>query len=181
MHREQLVTGQLYAFPPKRLNQLLPGAEGNTLALPPFLDRVLSTLNVGGHLRERGPTLKNIVKRSHVRQYAPDGLSDQGPLMIPMTVSTSPRTISPMGRATTPVRFRAEMAKRLMSARIMAGYETKKQAADALQIGLDRYEKWESGRTPVPAQYVGAICELFNIDANYLFGVAQPVVQRKAV
>lgn len=73
------------------------------------------------------------------------------------------------------------MAKRLMSARIMAGFETKKQAADALKIGLDRYEKWESGRTPVPAQYVGAICELFNIDANYLFGVAQPVAQRRAV
>lgn len=86
-----------------------------------------------------------------------------------------------MGRATTPVKFRAEMAKRLMSARIMAGFETKRQAADALQIGLDRYEKWESGRTPVPAQYVGAICELFSIDANYLFGVGQPLAQRKAV
>jgi hypothetical protein len=76
-----------------------------------------------------------------------------------------------MGRSTTPVKFRAEMAKRLMSARVVAGYNTKKEAADALQIGLDRYEKWESGRTPVPAQYVGPICELFRIDANYLFGV----------
>ena len=85
-----------------------------------------------------------------------------------------------MGRATTPVKFRAEMAKRLMSARVMAGFETKRQAADALQIGLDRYEKWESGRTPVPAQYVGPICDLFNIDANYLFGVSQIAAARKA-
>lgn len=101
--------------------------------------------------------------------------------MIPMTAKTSDRTISPMGRSTTPVKFRAEMAKRLSSARVVAGYSTKKEAADALQIGLDRYEKWESGRTPVPAQYVGPICELFHIDANYLFGVQSTAVTRKAV
>lgn len=86
-----------------------------------------------------------------------------------------------MGRSTTPVKFRAEMAKRLMAARVVAGYATKKEAADALQIGLDRYEKWESGRTPVPPQYVGAVCELFNIDANYLFGVQSSAVARKVV
>lgn len=61
-----------------------------------------------------------------------------------------------------------------MSARIVAGYTTKKQAADKLGITLDRYEKWEAGRTPVPAQYVGPVCELFNIDANYLFDISQP-------
>ena len=98
-----------------------------------------------------------------------------------MTKTAPMPTISPMGRATTPVKFRAEMAKRLMSARVVAGYTTKKEAADALQIGLDRYEKWESGRTPVPAQYVGAICQLFNIDANYLFGVQSSAAIRKVV
>jgi hypothetical protein len=101
--------------------------------------------------------------------------------MIPMTKTARVPTISPMGRSTTPVKFRAEMAKRLMSARVVAGYSTKKEAADALQIGLDRYEKWESGRTPVPAQYVGPICELFNIDANYLFGVQSGAAARKVV
>jgi transcriptional regulator with XRE-family HTH domain len=101
--------------------------------------------------------------------------------MIPMTKIAPNRTISPMGRATTPVKFRAEMAKRLSAARVVAGYTTKKEAAVALQIGLDRYEKWESGRTPVPAQYVGPICELFHIDANYLFGVQTSIATRKAV
>jgi len=81
------------------------------------------------------------------------------------------RTISPMGRASTPARFRLEMAKRLSSARIVAGYPTKRLAANELGITLDRYEKWETGRTPVPAQYVGPVCELFHIDANYLFGI----------
>lgn len=62
------------------------------------------------------------------------------------------------------------MAKRLRSARVVGGYSTQKQAADALQIGLDRYEKWESGRTPIPAQYIGPICQLYGVDPNYLYG-----------
>lgn len=181
VHREQLISGQLYVFPTHRLDQRLPGRRWNALTFPPFFDRVLPPPHFGGQLRESAPTVKDIVKRAHVVQHTSDRLSDQVPPMIPMTVLRSTGTISPMGRATTPVKFRAEMAKRLMSARIMAGFETKRQAADALQIGLDRYEKWESGRTPVPAQYVGAICELFSIDANYLFGVGQPLAQRKAV
>lgn len=68
------------------------------------------------------------------------------------------------------------MAKRLTSARIVAGFSTKKMAADALGITLDRYEKWENGRTPVPAQYVGPVCELFHTDANYLFGIETATV-----
>lgn len=99
--------------------------------------------------------------------------------MIPMTQNVSKGTISPMGRGVTPVKFRSEMAKRLSSARVVAGFDTKKKAADALGVGLDRYEKWESGRTPVPAQYVPAVCALFDIDANYLFGISQAQSQRK--
>lgn len=91
--------------------------------------------------------------------------------MIPMTDKAPNLTIRPMGRATTPVRFRAEMAQRLRAARIVAGYQTQKQAADALRIGIDRYEKWESGRTPIPAQYVGHICAMYNVDANYLYDI----------
>lgn len=63
------------------------------------------------------------------------------------------------------------MAERLKAARVMAGFETQLEAAQALRVGLDRYRKWESGRTPVPAQYVPAVCELFHIDANYLFAI----------
>jgi hypothetical protein len=179
VHREKPIACKLYAFPLKRGKNRRPGINGNAFAFPPLLNPSARDIQIDRHRGERVPTVKNVVQGSHALQHAPDDLSGQEPPMIPMTVSAPARTISPMGRATTPVQFRAAMAKRLMSARIMAGFETKKQAADALQIGLDRYEKWESGRTPVPAQYVGAICELFNIDANYLFGVAQPVAQRR--
>lgn len=171
MHREKLVACQLYAFPFERGNQSGPGIRRDALALTPFLDSVLAPANVRRHFGERLPAVKNIIKRAHARQYAPDGLSDQEPPMIPMTAAAPRPTISPMGRGTTPVKFRAEMARRLVSARIVAKYETKKQAADALGIGLDRYEKWESGRTPIPADYVGPICALFGVDANYLYNI----------
>lgn len=85
-----------------------------------------------------------------------------------------------MGRGTTPVRFRDDLAQRLKSARVVAGYETQLMAAQALGVGLDRYRKWESGRTPVPAQYVPAVCELFHIDANYLFGVQAKLIRKTA-
>lgn len=181
VHREKPVTCQLYAFPLKRGNNGRPSINGNALALSPLLNRISRAANIGSHRRERRPSLEHIVDRSHAPQHAPDELSGQGPPMIPMTAAASGPTIRPMGRATTPVKFRAEMAKRLTAARVVAGYSTKKEAADALQIGLDRYEKWESGRTPVPAQYVGTICELFNIDANYLFGVQSGAAVRKVV
>lgn len=181
VHREKPIACKLYAFALKRGKDRRPGVNRDALSLPPLLDRVSGAANIGRHRRERRPALEHVVDRSHALQHAPDELSGQEPTMIPMTKTVPDRTISPMGRATTPAKFRAEMAKRLSSARVVAGYDTKKKAADALQIGLDRYEKWESGRTPVPAQYVGPICELFNIDANYLFGVQTSVVARRAV
>ena len=71
------------------------------------------------------------------------------------------------------------MAKRLKAARVMARYETQKQAADALGVRVDRYEKWESGRTPVPAQYIGSVCALYGIDANYLFDTQPAAAARR--
>lgn len=180
MHREKPVACQFYAFPLKRGQDRRPGVHRDAFSLPPLLNRVSGAANIGRHRRERRPALEHVVDRSHALQHAPDELSGQEPPMIPMTKIAPNRTISPMGRATTPVKFRAEMAKRLSAARVVAGYTTKKEAAVALQIGLDRYEKWESGRTPVPAQYVGPICELFHIDANYLFGVQTSIATRKA-
>lgn len=181
MHREKLVAGQLLAFPPKRLNQRPPSVGRDASALPPLFNCVARPTDIGSHRGERFPFVEDIVNRTHAMEYASDGLSVQEPTMIPMTVSTHMPTISPMGRGTTPVKFRAEMAKRLTSARIVAGFATKREAAAALGVGLDRYEKWESGRTPIPAQYVGSVCDLYGIDANYLFGIpSKAAASRKA-
>lgn len=179
VHREKFVSAQVLAFPLERLNQKGPRIRRDTAALFPLLDGISGPTDIGGHLRERLPVLKHIIDSAHTREYASDELSGQCPPMIPMTSLAVQPTIRPMGRASTPVRFRAEMAKRLSSARVVAGYATKKQAADRLGITLDRYEKWENGRTPVPAQYVAPVCELFHIDANYLFGIEVSAAVRK--
>lgn len=179
MHRKEIVSAQVFAFAPNRINQGGPVLMRDLSALAPLLDPVLLGADVGRHLGQRPPRLKQLVERSHAPKVASDGLSGQAPPKIPMTDSEALRTIGPMGRGVTPARFRSDMAKRLSSARVVAGYQTKKQAADALGVGLDRYEKWETGRTPVPAQYVAAVCDLFGVDANYLFSVQPKVAASK--
>lgn len=177
---QEVVSAQLYAFAPKRIKKRRPVLMRNPLPLAPLLDRGLLNPNVVGHLGKGSPSFEEGVKRSHVTEYAPDELSGQVPPNIPVTRSRPLRTISPMGRGVTPVKFRSEMAKRLRAARIMARYETQKEAAAALGVGLDRYEKWENGRTPVPAQFISQVCELYGVDANYLFDVDRTAAGRRA-
>jgi hypothetical protein len=179
MHRKKIVCAKFYALPLQGKNQGVPRGVRDAATLFPLLDGPAVLADVGRHLRKRVPASENIVNGAHGPQYASDELSGQAPSMIPMTTEAAVGTISPMGRASTPARFRLEMARRLSSARIVAGYATKKQASDKLGITLDRYEKWETGRTPVPAQYVGPVCELFHVDANYLFGIEAAQASRK--
>jgi DNA-binding XRE family transcriptional regulator len=179
VHRQQDISAQVLAFALKCRKQRRPVLMRNPLPLAPLLNCRSRLLDVRRHGSQGFPAVKDIVERAHVTQYAPDELSGQAPPIIPVTAKRRLRTISPMGRGVTPVKFRAEMAKRLRAARVMARYETQKQAADALGVGLDRYEKWENGRTPVPAQYVGQVCDLFHVDANYLFGIEPAAASRK--
>lgn len=180
VHGEKVITGQLVPFPTQRLNQSRPIIRGDTASRFPLLGPRTRHIKIGSHFRERVPGVKNIVKRSeHGAEYAPDELSVQGPTMNPMTGTWAIRTICPMGRGVTPTRVRSEIATRLKAARIHARFTTQKEAADALGIRVDRYEKWESGRTPVPAQYVGPVCQLYGIDANYLFGIEPSPAARK--
>lgn len=183
MHSKKIVRAQILSFIPKGREQIGPILLRDAASLTPLLDSVDRRADIGRHFRESSPRVEDRIESCHAWHNASDELSGQGPPMIPMTESLTTGTIRPMGRGITPVKFRAEMAKRLSSARVVAGYETKKKAADALGVGLDRYEKWESGRTPVPAQYVVSVCALFHIDANYLFGVNQIQAQapRRAV
>lgn len=179
MQGEQLVCAQVFAFVAKRLKKRRPVLVRNGMPLAPLLDRGPVRSNVGRHGSQCVPGVKDVVERSHMAHSAPDELSGQVPPNIPVTADRPDRTISPMGRGVTPVKVRSDIAKRLKAARVMARFATQKEAADALGVGIDRYEKWESGRTPVPAQYVGPVCELYGIDANYLFGVAQAQSHRK--
>lgn len=100
--------------------------------------------------------------------------------MIPVTGKPTPRTIRPMGRGVTPTRFKTEFAERLKAARIAAGYSTQQEFAAALGVPIERYKKWESGRTPMPHQYIPAACELTGQDANYFFKVTARVLRKTA-
>lgn len=180
MHRKKVVSSQPLTFPLHRCNHGGPCIDRDALPLPPLTDAPMAFTKISGHLWEGVPAAEHIVEGLHIPDNASDELSGQGRSMFPMTRRSASRTIRPMGRGTTPVRFREGLAERLRSARVMAGYETQLQAAQALGIGLDRYRKWESSRTPIPAQYIPAVCDLFGIDANYLFSVQAKAARKIA-
>jgi hypothetical protein len=180
---QKVVRAQVLSFSLRSDNDLSPVILRNAFALPPLVDRPMTLINVGSKLDHRRPDGEDRSKGIggfHVDHCGPDYLSGQAPSNIPLTKKRRPRTIAPMGRGTTPARFRSDLADRLRSARVVAGYGTQLEAANALGIGLDRYRKWESGRTPVPAQYVPLVCDLFSIDANYLFDIHSKVARKTA-
>jgi transcriptional regulator with XRE-family HTH domain len=85
-----------------------------------------------------------------------------------------------MGRGVAPTRFKSEFAERLKAARIAAGYATQQEFATVLGVPIERYKKWESGRTPMPHQYIPGACDLTGQDANYFFKVAPRVLRKTA-
>lgn len=143
--RKKIVRCQVLAFPTKSAQQSGPVVRRDAFPLPPLADSPMTLTNVVGHFGDAAPAVKDVFYGLHPRDIASDELSGQGRPIIPMTETTRKRTIRPMGRGTTPARFRAEMAERLKAARVVAGFETQLEAAQALGVGLDRYRKWESG------------------------------------
>jgi len=155
------------------INDDTPGPVGDSTPLLPLPDLPLGVADITSHFRQGRPRIKHFRNSLHAPDYASDELSDQERTNIPMTEGALPRTIRPMGRGTTPARFKNELGTRLKSARIVAGYKTQLDAAKAIGVELSRYSKWERGRSPIPAQYVKAICGLFGIDANYLYDIQE--------
>lgn len=180
MHGKQFGGADVLAFPLKRLDDRRPRVKRNAFSLLPLRDGPMTLANISRHFGYAVPALEKVGKVFHVPTIPPDELSGQVRSTIPLTPARQGRTMRPMGRGTTPARFRDDLAHRLESARVVAGFQTQQQAAQALGIGVDRYRKWESGRTPVPAQFVPMVCDLFRIDANYLFGVHAVSVRKTA-
>lgn len=179
VHREQVISTKLLAFPLESANERRPSGMRDPLALLPLLGSPERDADVVGHFRDGVPALKDIRHGLHSTECAGDGLSRQVSPNIPVTARGRARTMCPdMGRGTTPTKFRGEFADRLRSARITAGYRTQAEFAAVLRVGLERYKKWESGRTPMPHQYVKSACHLLHVDANFLFDT-EPRAARK--
>lgn len=134
-----------------------------------------------GHLRDGVPQLEKLFEGGHAPHSAGDYLSRQPGAINPVTKQALKGTISPrMGRGSTPTSVKKAIAQRLRAARIAHGrFPTQAPFAKALNIEVERYKKWESGRTPIPPEFIGPICDLLGQDANYLFDV-RPKEIRKA-
>jgi hypothetical protein len=182
VHRQKRVGCQVLPFRLRSTDHIRPVIAGDSSALPPLLDRLMLLPNISSEIVDGRPPGEHVfqAKGLHVPDSAGDNYSRQADSMIPVTKSSSIRTISPMGRGTTPTRFKNEFAERLKAARIAAGYQTQQEFALALGVPLERYKKWETGRTPMPHQYIPDACELLDKDANYFFKVAARVMRKTA-
>ena len=171
MYGEQILGADILTFPLQRLDKRRPRRMRNALALEPLLGPRLWNADVTSHLRDGFPAVEDLGNAFHKRTMHGDGLSRQAVATLPATKSASQPTISRMGRARTPVQFNKELALRLRSARIAAGYDAMPPFAKALGIEPERYKKWESGRTPFQHEYLADICALTGKDANYFYGI----------
>lgn len=183
VHRKKRICAQVLPFRLRGRNERRPMLMRNAATLPPLLDGLV-VLPHGGR-QGTGVVFPPIEdglqgKGLHVPDSAGDNYSRQGGRMIPVTGKPAPRTMCPMGRGVAPTRFKSEFAERLKAARIAAGYATQQEFALALGVPIERYKKWESGRTPMPHQYIPAACELTGQDANYFFKVAARAFRKTA-
>jgi DNA-binding XRE family transcriptional regulator len=183
VHRKKVISAQILPFRLRRRDERRPVLVGDPTALPPLLDRLVFLADVRS---QRGKVVVPPAKDGfqgkglHVPYSAGDNYSRQVPPMIPVTASERTRTMCPMGRGTAPTKFKNEFAERLKAARIAAGYATQQEFATALGVPLERYKKWESGRTPMPHQYIPDACELTGQDANYFFRVTPRAIKKIA-
>src|SRR5688500_137551 len=113
VHGKKRVRAQILSFRASRSNHGTPIVLRDTTALLPFADSPMALTNVSGQFRDGLAALKNVVKGLHVPNSAGDELSRQGLCIIPVTETHHKRTIRPMGRGTTPTRFKKEFAARL--------------------------------------------------------------------
>lgn len=173
VHRQQLLSSEF--FPPGLGggDDRIPVILRNALALPPLLHTRVALADRLGHLANGIPQLEKLREGFHAPDCAGDYLSRQPGAINPVTKQQLKGTMCPrMGRGTTPTSVKKAIAERLRAARIAHGaYPTQAPFAKALNIEVERYKKWESGRTPIPSEFIGPICNLLGQDANYLFDV----------
>lgn len=185
MHGEQIVSAKLFSFPPGGRDHVGPIVRRNAASLLPLLDTAMSLPDGLGHLRHGLPQLEKLYKGGHAPDSDGDYLSRQWGAICPVTNQVLKGTMCPrMGRGTSPAAVKKAIADRLRSARVAYGngeaYRTQALFAKALGIEVERYKKWESGRTPIPPEFIGPICDLLGKDANYLYGIAAKEPLRKA-
>lgn len=183
VHREKGISAQVLPFRLRSKDEGRPVLIGDAATLPPLLDGLVLSTDISSQSRrivippvEHGLQGKGL----HVPDSDGDNYSRQVRRNIPVTRSKVIGTMRPMGRGIAPTKFKSEFADRLRAARIEAGYDTQQEFATALGVPIERYKKWESGRTPMPHQYLPGACEITGQDANYFFKVTPRVFRKTA-
>lgn len=182
MNGQQGISGHVLPFSPKGDEKHGPGIGGDTTPVLPLLDSPSAFAEVSSHVSDSVPARKYVENGLHAPDSVGDGLSRQVGTMNSVTDFVDKRTMCPrMGRGTTPTNVKKMIAERLRAARIAAEYPTQAEFAKVLGVEVERYKKWESGRTPIPHEFVALACDLLGKDANYLYGIQAKVAVRKAV
>jgi hypothetical protein len=179
MHRKQLGSADVLAFPLKCLDDGRPGIQGDTFPLAPLGDDPMTLVDVSGHLGVCVPAGEQISKVFHTKDNERYKLSRQARAGFPVTGNRLPKDNSGVGRAKSPVQFNKDIAERTKAARIAAGYGSQQEFAKALGVDYERYKKWESGRTPIQHEYIPRFYELTGKDANYLFDIRFALSERE--
>ena len=153
----------------------LPVFRRDPSTLTPLFDPPQRLVDSLGKVRSSAENDKNIGNVTdgfalHALLLPSDNESGQWRTEWAMTSQPLKRTMCPMGRATTPARFKKDFCRRVRSARILAGL-TQGEAAEKLGVKEDTYSKYER-RSPMQHYLIPKACELFEVKPEKLYGLA---------
>jgi DNA-binding XRE family transcriptional regulator len=164
---KKVIGRKMFTAPFHPINDSGPGRRRDSLVLFPLNNCPGRPANISGHIREGFPGLKDIGDGVHPQVIHRDELSRKGRTKNSVPETPTAGTMVPMGRGITPARFKKDFVTRLAVARNMRGY-TRAEVATYLGIPEDTYKRYEQ-RTPIPHQYIPAICELLEIEPTFLY------------
>jgi DNA-binding XRE family transcriptional regulator len=168
VHGEQVIRGDVVPLPIRCRDDGGPVLLGDTTARPPLESAPVTHPDISGHFRDRIPATEKVIE-CHGPYLPLDRLSSKAGTILPVTGLTAPRTMCPMGKATTPTAFKREFCERLQAARKLARKE-QADVAKALGIPPNTYSKYESRSLP-PHHLVPLICEYLGVSLEQLYGV----------
>lgn len=142
--------------------------------LPPLLDLPQRFVDRFGKVNTSTKGFENSDDASstvsfHEPVLSSDRLSSQDRTGWAMTSQASKRTMCPMGKATTPAKFKRDFCRRVRAARILAGL-TQGEAAERFGLKEDTYSKYER-RSPMPHYLIPRACGLFGVAPDELYGL----------
>lgn len=182
VHRKQLGSADVLAFPFERLDDGGPRRRRDASALAPLGDGPMTLANVRSHLSDRVPAGEQLFEGFHAPDTTGYKLSRKARAVFPVRRHGVGTDNLRMGRARSPAQFNKEIASRTRAARIAAGFGNAKEFAEKwLGVEYERYKKWEGGRTPIQHEYIARFYELTGKDANYLFDIRPEAAEVRRV